>query len=366
MKNILIKVAYLFLSSVIFNGSAIGQTKDSSTITLSGYVDVYYARYSDSVGTNNYSKFPDISAKDNSFGLNIFQLSVHYNSGRLRATGTMHYGDLPSSAWSPQFNLLQEANIGFKLTNKLWIDAGLFKTHIGTEGLLPKDNITSSMSVITYYEPWWQAGVKATYNYSDKLQLVLHLLNGYNTFISINKAKAIGISASYNINSKANISYFNLLSDNSPDSVKTSHFRFLNNLVFNYQFNSKLKALLGADLISQKNTALSDPKQTAFIYSLIATLRYELKPKLGVYGRFELYNDGDGFLTGIITDENNKLTGLKLSGYTLGAEYKTTENSFIRLEGRALLMDKDQKIFYTDGKYTNIRTELMITAGVWF
>jgi hypothetical protein len=358
--------AFCFLVILLLNAPCFADTKDSSSFKFSGYLDIYYALYSDSVGLNNYSKFPDISTRNNTFGLNIFQLSCHYDASNLRATATIHYGDLPQSAWSPQFNILQEANLGFRINPKLWIDAGLFKTHIGTEGFLPKDNVASSMSVITYYEPWWQAGIKATYTYSEKFSLAVHLLNGYNTFLNFNNNKAVGIAANYTFNERANLGYFNLLSDSSPDSVKTSHLRFLNNFVFTYQFTSKLKGIAGFDFISQRNSSLTDPTKSAYIYSGIVTLRYQYKPKIAVYGRYELYHDADGFLSGIIIDDNNKATGLILNGATLGLEFKPAMNSFIRLEGRDMLMNSDEKIFITNGQNTHIRTELMITAGVWF
>jgi hypothetical protein len=176
-------IGFLLLSAL----PASAQVKDSTaSFKISGYADAYYAYYSDSVGTNKYQKFPVISPKSNVFGLNIFQLTAQYTSEKIRAVGTLHYGDIPVSAWSPVYNFIQEANVGFHVCKKIWIDAGFFKTHIGTEALLPKDNIASSLAIITVYEPWFQAGVKLSYAPNDKLSLCLHLLNGYNTFVDNN------------------------------------------------------------------------------------------------------------------------------------------------------------------------------------
>jgi len=98
-----------------------GQTKDSTAgpaFKLSGYADAYYARYSDSVGRGNYEKFPVISPKNNEIGLNIVQLTAQYSAEKVRAIVTLQYGDIPASAWSPQFNMIQEANVGIKLAKK--------------------------------------------------------------------------------------------------------------------------------------------------------------------------------------------------------------------------------------------------------
>ena len=351
---------------MLFHGTGFAQKKDSSSFKISGYVDAYYALYTDSAGTNNYQKFPVISPKNNAFGLNIFQLTGQYNSKKLRATATIHYGDIPSSAWSPVLNLIQEANFGIRVSKKIWVDAGLFKTHIGTEALLPKDNIASSLAIITFYEPWFQAGVKLSYLPNDNLTVCLHVLNGYNSFVENNKKKSIGLAVSYLLGEKGSIGYYNLYGDETPDSIHISHTRFLHNLVFTYQVTKKLKVLIGGDLISQQNSAITNAKKTAVVYGAIATLKYQFTPTFGAYARGEMFNDDDGFLTGVITDTNNKLTGFKLWGITAGLEYKPTENSFIRLEGRQLQMNKNQEIFRWKDKNESQRFEMMLHAGVWF
>ena len=246
------------------------------------------------------------------------------------------------------------------------MDAGLFKTHIGTEALLPKDNIASSLAIITFYEPWFQAGVKLSYLPNDNLTVCLHVLNGYNSFVENNKKKSIGLAVSYLLGEKGSIGYYNLYGDETPDSIHISHTRFLHNLVFTYQVTKKLKVLIGGDLISQQNSAITNAKKTAVVYGAIATLKYQFTPTFGAYARGEMFNYDDGFLTGVITDTNNKLAGFKLWGITAGLEYKPTENSFIRLEGRQLQMNKNQEIFRWKGKNESQRFEMMLHAGVWF
>ena len=344
------------------------QSKDSSgsQFKLTAYLDAYYARYSDSVGVGNFQKFAAESPKHNELGLNIAQITASYTATKVRATITLHYGDLVTSAWSPVYNMIQEANMGIQLHPKLWLDAGFFKTHVGTEALLPKDNIATSISIITLYEPWFQSGAKLSYIPNDKYVFCLHILNGYNTFVDNNSKKSVGITVFYAPNDKFNVGYYNLIGDEMPDSLKNPHVRFLNNLVFNYQFTPKLKGLAGFDFISQQNSQLKDPTKTASIYSAILTLKYQMHKKLSVYGRFEMMSDADGFLAGTITDATGAITGYKLTGYTAGLEAKITETSYFRLEGRDLVMDENQKIFRTNGQMTNTRLEGMLNFGIWF
>ncbi len=354
---------HIFLSvaiTLLLTVKGDGQSKDSTSgFKISGYTDVYYARYSDSVGQGNYQKFPVISPRNNEIGLNIIQLTGQYTSEKIRAIVTLHYGDIPASAWSPQFNMIQEANAGIKLGKKVWLDAGFFKTHIGTEALLPKDNIASSLSIITTYEPWFQSGVKLTYLPNDKFLFCLHVLNGYNVFVDNNSRKSVGVSFLYTMNDKFNFGYYNLIGNELPDSVKGPHVRFLNNFVFNYQLTPKLKAQAGFDYIGQQNSGFIDKTKYASVYSAIVALKYQVVTKFGFYGRFEWFDDKEGFLSG----QTNRYDPC---GVTLGLEFKPTDNSYIRLEGRELIMNESEKIFRTDGQYTNIRYEGMINIGVWF
>ena len=372
-KKIIYLVSFIF---IFCNFQSYSQQKDSVTVSsvssvlsgikISGYVDAYYAYYTDSVGTGNYQKIPSVSPHSNQFGLNIVQITAQYSAEKVRAIATLHYGDLPTAAWSPAFNMIQEANAGVRLTKKVWLDAGFFKTHIGTEGLLPKDNISSSLSIITFYEPWWQAGFKLTYTPNNKLLVALHVLNGYNTFIENNKSKSLGLAVVYTLGEKGSLAYYDLVGEESPDGTPARHLRFLNNLVFNYQLTPKLKTVIGVDYITQQHSGISDTNKTSSVFSGIITLKYQLKSKFGIYARGETFSDRDGFLTGKIIDASNKGTGYILNGATVGVEYKPIDNAFIRLEGRDLIMDGKQKIFRSDGKNTNIRMEAMINVGVWF
>lgn len=340
--------------------------KDSSSFKLGAYIDTYYATYTDSVGSGKFQKFPASSPRSNTFGVNIAQVSMQYNSSKIRSAITLHAGDIPTAAWSPVYNYIQEAYAGVKLCKNLWVDGGFFKTHIGTEALLPKDNIASSISVITFYEPWWQAGGRLTYRPNEKFQVALYLVNGYNQFVAVNKNKAAGLAVSYALGDKGSIAYNNFISDDTPDNVHVSHTRFLNNLVFTYTFSKKFTVLAGVDIITQQHSKLSDTTKTAIINSYILTLKYQLTKRWSFYTRGEIYNDPSGFLSGTLVDANGYLTGYIMGGITLGTEFKPIETSYVRLEGRQLTMDEGQNIFYTDGKYVNKRSELMVTLGIWF
>jgi len=337
-----------------------------STYSIVGYVDAYYAYYTDSVGTGNYQKFPTVSARSNSPSLNIAMLSFLYNADKIRATAVFHFGDITAATWAPApYNNVMEAHVGFKVYSKLWIDAGLFRTHFGTEFLLPSENITSSVAVPTFYEPYYESGIRLNFDPTAKLEINLFLLNGYGVFVDNNKKKSFGMGITYAVNDKLGLGYTNYIGDDTPDSVTTPHLRIHQNVFLNYQYK-KVKVQAGADYCIQQNSDVETGTKSATMYTGLATARYQLRSKFAIYGRGEIFSDPNGFMSTIIKDNTGKLTGYKLTGITAGIEVKPTEESYVRLEGRRLQMDNDQEIFYYNGEYRNYRYEVMINAGVTF
>ena len=69
-------------TDITFSGTKINpyQAEYDTTgkVLLSGYVDAYYAHYSDSSSSDGYSKFPTCAPRNNQLGINMLQLSAKY------------------------------------------------------------------------------------------------------------------------------------------------------------------------------------------------------------------------------------------------------------------------------------------------
>lgn len=341
-------------------------TYDSTEhLVLSGYVSSYYAFYSDSIARSGYQKFPTTAPYNNRFGINIVQLGGTYTSEHIRAIFTLHFGDIPQSAWSPQYNMIQEANVGFLLAKDLWFDMGYFRTHIGLESIQPRENIASSIAMATYFEPYFLSGAKLTYRINEKLAIQANAFNGFNTYVETNKNKAVGLSAVITPSEDLMITVNTITSDESPDSVRVSHQRLYNNIYLVYKIH---KIDFGAEFNYglQRNTKLSDPSQTAHMHSALLAIEYKFNSSFAVYGREEFFSDPDEILTGPVENSHHELIGLNFTGTTLGVEYKPIENSYVRLEGRTLHTKSNQDIFKINDKSVNHREEVIFSVGVWF
>ncbi len=344
-----------------------GQKLDTvSTFSISGYIDAYYAYYNDSVGSGKFQKFPFTSPRSNAPSVNTAQLSFQYCANKIRGAAVFHYGDIASCAWAAEpYNHIMEAHAGFKIYRTLWLDAGFFRTHFGTEYLLPVENITSSIAVGSVYEPFFESGVRLDWFPVKRLEVVLYLLNGYGTFIDNNEKKSLGTNIAWLIKDNLCLGYTNYIGDDSPVGDSVMHLRTDQNLYINYQYR-KFKLVAGFDYCLQQHSDIASGTKTGTMFCGLATVKYQATKRFGIYTRGEYFSDPDALLSARITDYRGRLTGYKVSGATLGAEYKPTDESYVRLEGRMLQMDKDQYIFKDNHKPQNSRLEVMINAGITF
>jgi hypothetical protein len=336
-----------------------------ASYSLSGYIDAYYAYYTDSVGPGNFQKFPSISPRSNSPSLNTAQLSFQYSSDKIRTTTVLHFGDIANATWPRPYNAIMEAHLGFRLAKDMWLEGGFFRTHFGTEYLLPSENITSAVSVGTFYEPYYESGLRIDYFPIKRLEIALYLLNSYGTFIENNNKKSFGTNIAWAITDNLCLGYTNYIGDDTPPDDPITHLRIHQNAYINYQYK-KFKLVAGADYCIQQHSDINDPSAKATMSSGLATLKYQWTNKAGIYGRVEFFSDPNALMSTKINDNAGKETGYKVTGASLGLEYKPTPESYVRLEGRKLQMDQDQYVFYHDNSFYNYRYEIMVNAGVSF
>lgn len=363
----------LFLSilfSVLFlaSGSILSErlwaqpgSGDSSGLRLSGSVDVYYVHYGDSLPSESYRTIGSISPRSDQFGLNLAQVRLAYDHPSVRGRLALHYGDIPGSSWSADFPILQEGTVGVGLGSGFWVDGGFFPTHIGTESFMPGNNRISSIAAITYLEPFYQSGLRLSYEGSEEFSAQLHLLSGYNTFVDHNGSKSVGTYLSWRTSEEVNLVYAALLGNDAPDSA-VKQFRTYHNAQVMLDPTENFRIVLGFDLCTQQNTAAGGG--TATMNGGLLLLSYAARPDWRINTRFEFLNDREGLLSGTFPNEAGVVVRTNLAGITLGVEHRPTENSYVRLEGRMLQTPEATTFF--GGGIQRRRLDAGITAGVAF
>lgn len=198
---------YLYSQTGIISGLPEG-------LSIGGYVDFYISYDNDKSGT--LRQFSAIAPYRDEFKLNMAHVYTRYTGEKIRGNVVLHYGDIPRINWPQDQQIIQEANLGVQPVKNLWIDAGYFLTHIGSESIIPRYNYFSSLSLCTYYEPFFQSGIKASYNFSDRFNAVFHLVNGYNVFTDNNKNKSFGITLDVKTSKKVELVFNNLIGNEMP------------------------------------------------------------------------------------------------------------------------------------------------------
>lgn len=367
----LAKIASLF---VLIIGLQLGSNQKSQAqdLKVSGYIDAYIATDNDyNFKDNEKRQFSFVNNSKNQFGLNTAMITLNASGKDYRGTFSLHEGGIKQTAWDGFTSTpnIYEANFGVSPMKDLWIDAGYFITHIGAEGVLPKDNLMSSHSLSTYFGPFYQSGVKISYNFSEDFLASLHILNGNGIFEDNNANKTLGWFLSYNIKSAnltASVSGVIGNEDLGTNPARTAQFH---NVVLLYTPIEDLQIKGQLDYASLENGAIDEstfkPKTGAFMgFALQA--KYALTKSMAVSARFSSADNKDG-IRASDTDPNKYKQALVGTDITLGLEYKTTANSFFRLEGRMINLDDKYEYFKdADGKATNSRSEIMLNYGIWF
>ncbi len=347
-------------TDLVFNRSRVMMELENlkhPELQIGGYVSTYFSANDDDNLPNGFVQFPTLEPRKDQFSLNMALISMSYKSQNVRGSIILHYGDVPESSWPKTFNLIQEANGGFRIFKKLWFDAGFFKTHIGIESFQPRENIASSMSIMNFYDPYFLSGAKLTYMASSKLTLQVSAFNGYNEYLDNNKNKAFGFTAIYNANKNLTFTYNFLTSDETPDSVTIKHQRFYNNFYSTYT-NNKLTVGVDLNFGIQQNSLKSDVTQPGFVYGALVVAKYHILKQLAPYARLDEFSDPNQILSGSLD------IGNYIDGTTLGLEYMPYKGVSFSAEWRVL--ESDKLIFRQGNKMTNRRNELNLCLDLWF
>lgn len=345
---------------------SVTETPAASPLKLEVYLDAYYRTDTDSHSKDDKGALLPkqdtllnaVNWRRNEFNLNTAQITASLEQDWYRGRTTLQFGTISQQSWTPAaYSAIQEANLGFKALgnlggegNDLWVDGGIFLTHIGNEALLPRYNWLSNLALVTMFEPFYQSGVRVSYNMGSMLTAQLHVLNGYGNIVDNNASKSVGWLLGYNPMDNLGISWSGLVGDES-NAGDASFIRFYNNFNLNYMILENMGIRGQVDVANQSNAGL--------YYGGQLTARYDFLEHFGVTVRGEMIQDPNGIVTA------DKLQGW---GATLGLEYRPSKQSYVRLEARELMMDpnKNQLFMDANGNTSSNRFEILANTGIWF
>ncbi len=300
--------------------------------------------------------------RTNDFRLNVVSLILNYRAEKTRVNFQLQYGDIPNLLTRTEYQwikYMRQANFGFKLTRRTWIDLGYFLNPIGVESAWPVYNRLSTASVGGYFEPGNIVGFKITTQFTDKYRMSFYMGNPYSLAYNRDTYVSGGFQIAYTPLSNLGIYYANIagLQSRSEDPQK---FQVYNNLILDYTPVKWLQLMLQYDFAVQTNSHLApDTSALSCINSGFLQVSWRPLKWFAVTVRGEFYSDPNGFLSGVYDNEGVK-SGLKTLGFTGGVEFKPIDIIYIRAEYRNV--GTNQNIYYNATQ--DYQYGLVLTAGI--
>lgn len=322
----------LLLTSLLCATALNAQTDSSKTekkipVTIDGYVDAYYSWSSvESVYYQRYIPGYFSHARRNEINVNHALLTAHYKTDNVRANLGLHAGTY-ADANGPA--MIYEANAGFKLANGLWLDAGIMPSHIGIETAISKDQATLTRSIAAEYSPYYETGVKLTYECGDKWTFSGLFLNGWQNVYKSTASIAGGTQITFKPNDQLTFNsgtYYGeapgyIYSYNAPS-------RFFHNFYFTWKVSEKFDLSALYDIGFQKRVLPAQTINTQWMTSALIG-RYAFSGKWKMAARGEYVNDPDGA----------QVVFQNTMAYSLNLDYSPFKNVWLRAEGKYLQSD---------------------------
>jgi hypothetical protein len=175
---------------------ALAQETTTSPLEISGSVDTYF-KYD--FAKNPLNAKTSFVTDHNSVSLGMIDIALKKKTGKASFVGELSFGprgqsqSIPDAATggTSSFNI-QNLYVNYEFTDEFSMTAGYMGTFIGYEVISPVGNFNYSTSYLFTNGPFQNAGIKATYKFSDKVSLMAGLFNDWNVYSASRGVSAIG------------------------------------------------------------------------------------------------------------------------------------------------------------------------------
>jgi hypothetical protein len=262
---------------------------------IDAFVDTYYAfdfnRPLDR--TRSYATQP---ARHNEFNLNLAFVRGQYAGDRVHGAFGIATGTYMESNYAAEPELLRnilEAWAGVRLGQSVWLDAGIFASHIGFESAISTQNWTLSRTLMAEYSPYYESGVRLTVPFSDRFTATAVVVNGWQNIHETNDAKSFGLQLQYRPSDRLLLNYSNYVGNETPDlegqASDEAQLRLFHDVYAQFTASDRFSAAALFDFGTQQREGEDDA--TWWAAALLG--RITLSPQWLVGLRLEHYDDPD-------------------------------------------------------------------------
>lgn len=320
-----------------------------STLSFEAFGDFYWGYDFNQPVSGKRQDFMYNHNQHASVNLNLGYAKIAYTSQKIRANLAVQNGTYVQENYAgdhPFFRYFHEANMGISLNKKknIWLDAGIFPSHIGYESAISSNNTTLSRSIVAENSPYYLAGAKLSFKPHKKWDANISILNGWQQiqWIQGNSLPAFGTQLSYTANQKIFINWSTFLGSIYPDS--TRRMRHYHNLFAQWNVLNKLTLIGGFDIGFEQEAKNSSRYLSWASPLFIAQYKWNSKWKTAL--RIEQFKDLHNI---VINPINNQL--FNVSSYSVNADFAANQNILLRFETR--YFDSKYPIFNANGNWQN-------------
>lgn len=351
---------------LFFIGSLTAKAQHDSTrnpLTVSAYVETYYSYDFGKPSNGNRPGFAYSHNRHNEFNVNLGLVKAAYQKNYVRANLALAAGTYMNANYAAEPGVLKnmyEANAGVKISkkNNLWIDAGVFASHIGFESAVGKDCWTLTRSILADNSPYYESGAKISYTSANEKWFISGLvLNGWQRIqrVEANSTIAVGHQLTFKPTSKITLNSSSFIGNDKPDSSR--QMRYFHNFYGSFQLTDQLAVTTGFDIGAEQKAKGSSSYNKWYAPVVIVKISPDTKNSIAV--RAEYYSDANGVI--ISTGTPN---GFKTWGYSLNYDRSIGSNMLWRIEGRGF--SAKDKTFIKDGQPSSTNFFLTTSFAISF
>lgn len=322
------------------------------SLKIKGYAEIYYSYDINQPAGKTIPYYTNYN-RHNDFSVNEAIILAQYNKEKIRASFGFQAGTYVLSNYAAEQRSLQniyDCNIGYRLTEKLWLDAGIFgNSHIGTESVIALDNWTLTRSLSAENTPYYETGARLQYKLSEHLTFSALVLNGWQNITDRNRNKALGTQITYNRkNLILNSSSF--FGEGRNLSYKVSRQRFFHDFYVIVNLTDRL-AITGLFDCGLEQTKHNSSKWNLW-WNPMFLLRQKMGQKWAVCIREEYFHDPHKVIIQTLSSKTAKITGTSFN-----IDYIPAGGLLIRVETKYLngsrnLFIGNNKLFKDDLIFT--------------
>ncbi len=354
------KTAILHVAVALCSATLGAQVSDTSTkIRLSGFVDTYYAYDFNRPGDAD-RLFTTQAARHDEANVNLAWLGVTVERRKVRArvafqAGTsvqVNYAGEPrdGAISGPDVaRFIQEAVVGVRLADHVWVDGGIYLSYIGLEGWSSSDNPAYTRSLVADYTPYYLSGARLTWVATPRLTAQLHVVNGWQNISESNRNSAFGARLDYALSRSLTLAYANFIGNEQPRGTPASL------RVFN-QVMAKGTLPNGTQLQGQVDVGQQGGSDW---YGVVMIARQPLTPRVAIVGRVERYADPDQVIL-----RTNLRSGFVGNGASAGVDVTIDGGARWRSELRGIRTTKE--VFFDSGTSRPTRTNAVVVTSLSF